>query len=388
MRGTISPRCFLILACLMLAVGPSGVGLARLQEEQPTPRIEFQDIGFQLPGPDWLREGRPPEVQSASRLVRFTRTESLHTLSFTAVSAVAPGPLSRSEFAAKAFEQERQRPGPEEGRLEYSAPEERIVADRAYPVMRWHFTQPSGTPVGDGVILLYFSSDFEERQRLHVLLWSDLHSAETPAKPLDEFDAVVASVTVRPVGTVLLSDDFGDPSVGVLPATAPDADGYPRGYVDGEYMLQKVGPEGDRASAAQTDQAFADLAVAVDVRFASATRDQYTELACRRVTAPEGSSGYFLVVNPDRRRFRLIRRDKGTIHQLAEQAASEIKSGGTTNRLELTCAGTRIAASINGAPVAAVRDGTYVEGKVAIEVGAPSGSTAEARFDNLLVVRK
>ena len=319
--------------------------------------------------------------------MRFTRTEPLHILSIVANSVIAAGLLSRGEITARFFEQERRQTSTE-GRIEYREPGERTIGGQTYPVLGWRFTPASGTPVLDGLLLLYFSDDFEERQRLHLLMWLDTHSAEAPPKALDEFDALVASFSVRPVGTVLLSDDFEDSSVGVLPTTAREFDRFPRGYVDGEYMIQKADPGTANTAVAQAPQTFVDLAAAVDVRFASETPDQYVELACRRVAGPEGSNGYYLIVNPDRGRFRLIRRDKGTIHPLVQRESPAINPAGAINRLELTCAGTTIAASINGAPVAAVRDATHVQGAVAIAAGAPSGSTAEARFDNLVVLQK
>ena len=70
---------------------------------------------------------------------------------------------------------------------------------------------------------------------------------------------------------------------------------------------------------------------------------------------------------------------------LFRSAAPSIRRGGATNRLELTCAGTRITAMINGEPVASVPDSTYREGRWWIGVGFEGETPTEVRFDNLLL---
>jgi len=55
------------------------------------------------------------------------------------------------------------------------------------------------------------------------------------------------------------------------------------------------------------------------------------------------------------------------------------------NRIELTCVGATITASINGTQVAAVQDITYATGRHFIGV---NGAGSTGRFDNLVVTQR
>jgi hypothetical protein len=68
--------------------------------------------------------------------------------------------------------------------------------------MMARFTTPDARRHGDALFLLYFPRDFALRQRFYVLLWSDVHPPGTTPRDLDELDAIVRSLRVRPIELV------------------------------------------------------------------------------------------------------------------------------------------------------------------------------------------
>jgi len=59
-----------------------------------------------------------------------------------------------------------------------------------------------------------------------------------------------------------------------------------------------------------------------------------------------------------------------------------------TNRIELACVGTTIAATVNGETVLSIDDTTYAAGGFFLGAGVAAGEpgTVEARWDNLEIV--
>lgn len=126
--------------------------------------------------------------------------------------------------------------------------------------------------------------------------------------------------------------------------------------------------------------AYGDSTISVDARLVGETRRRQVVVYCR--------SGYALGIEPDARAFFLFRREGGVNHTLADwQPSPAIHSGHETNRVELTCVGTTISASINGTIVASVEDDTFQTGAHYLQAGGP-GLTAQARFDNLRVTQR
>ena len=88
--------------------------------------------------------------------------------------------------------------------------------------------------------------------------------------------------------------------------------------------------------------------------------------------------------------FNLTRWDNGQeVPLVGRQESSAIGRGNEPSRLELSCSGATIAASINGAVVASVPDTTYRVRSMKIGAGSfgRTGAT-EDRFDNLEVIER
>lgn len=192
-------------------------------------------------------------------------------------------------------------------------------------------------------------------------------------------------VPVAPApGAVLFADNFENPSAGALPRSSAEPTHYFEGYVDGEYRVQVLDPTYGLLRAIYIPGTFGDSSLAVDVRLTGEPGSQTVILACR--LQPGDESQYRFFVNPETRTFRLFRRDSATgFADLAPlQPSAAIRRGNAVNRLQITCAGDTISASINGLEVASVRDGTYSTGRMWFGTGT-TGVLGDLRFDNLLI---
>jgi hypothetical protein len=191
----------------------------------------------------------------------------------------------------------------------------------------------------------------------------------------------------RCAGTVLFADSFDDPDAGRLPKTSADPTGYIRGYLEGEYRVQKVGTQWDRLPGVFIPGRYDDAALSVDARLVDDPAHRYVGLGCRYQGK---NSNYQFYVAPAAGQFSLSRWDNGTEAILAGwQTSPAIRRGNESNRLELSCVQDAIAASVNGTQVVSMQDGTYRDGSAFLFVGVPAGAQlgAEVRFDNLTVVQ-
>lgn len=201
-------------------------------------------------------------------------------------------------------------------------------------------------------------------------------------------------------GNVLLSDSLTDAASGLL----EKASSNPRvtvGYGGGEYRIAIPQPApGVRLYRVALPGRYVDAAIAVDGRVvatpapAGNTQQPLIALECR--VQPDGSR-YEITVQPAVGRFRLYRFDGESAVTLvdgldpAAPPSAAINRGDAVNRLELSCVGNTITASVNGTSVGTAIDDVYAEGGMRIHAGVTVGSqpgpmrAADARFSNLLV---
>lgn len=188
-------------------------------------------------------------------------------------------------------------------------------------------------------------------------------------------------------GDVLVDETFADPATRLLPATAPANATMIYGYVDGEYSLRNL-EVATQSLPVPVDAT--NATIAVDARLIGETTRRTVSVGCRFASDSTGNRGYRLRVEPGAGLFRLVRED-GTrdIFLRRDSISQVIRRGNESNRIEITCAGNTITATINGTVVASVIDNTYTSGSLVIGVGArASGLTSEARFDNLLITAR
>jgi hypothetical protein len=372
----------LLLAGTLLAAAPSRA-IAQPVDLQGL----LNEMSFSLPGPGWQRVEDRLEPGQVARSVQYRRTAELHIVGISAqiitlsplFRGLAPGEQTDFYFASA------ERSLQTAGRTYELTRGDRAIAGRTHPIANIRIPG-EGTTV-DLIELLYYPDDFGERQRFYSLLWSDVRSEGVPARGLEEFDAWVASFAVRPLGTVLLADDFSDAQAGLLLPSSPTPTQTFQGYVDGEYIIQKLDPDYTRLPGAVIrGGTHGNYTVAVDARLVEPPGGATVSVACRRSGTPE--SGYRLFVS-DFGRFRLVRFGDDTSEVLVDwRTAAAIGPGETTNRIELSCVGSTISVTINGVELASVQDSTYLQGSAWVGIGGPPGMTVEGHFDNLEVIQR
>ncbi|MFN8559065.1 MAG: hypothetical protein U0531_17560 [Dehalococcoidia bacterium] len=193
-------------------------------------------------------------------------------------------------------------------------------------------------------------------------------------------------------GEPIWSDDFSAADRGVLPATAPTEAraNYQIAVEDGEYVLRKVNPTWSGLPYVALPATVANAHLAVDARFAAADQGFFM-LACRMGAQGGLLRGYRMLVYPDGGLLRLERVDRGQYVALVDwRVITALRRGRDHNRLELTCEGDRLTATVNGVAVVAHRDAAYSDGEWWLGASSFSdqASTQEARFDNLVVTQR
>jgi hypothetical protein len=354
--------------------------------------ISFRDVSFQLPGDGWQRVDSPATPGIAPSFITFTRVQDQHKLAgslFEIQAGTDAQRVGQDELAATIFDSIRQSDLADIAQVRGAHRQElpdtaRTIAGTTYPVSRSHVTVDGSVSVTEGLYLLYFPADFTERRRLLELAWIDTHPASVQASDITGFDGMVTSLIFRPLRGVLVSDDFSDANTGVFPNTPPNPPAYQRGYVDGDYMVRVENVE-VVASVATKDE-YSDATVAVDAHTAEDTPQAQVWLYCRR--SGNLPSGYRFRVEPATQRFAVDRIDKAQATILLSfQSADVINSGSDTNHLELTCAGSTIAGSINNQQVFSLQDATYSQGTFNIGASGPPSSAGEIRFANFAVLQ-
>lgn len=199
------------------------------------------------------------------------------------------------------------------------------------------------------------------------------------------FDNLVITQGVAPTpGTMLIADDFDDPTTNIL-VSPPGSATHRFEPSGGEYVIAKVDPRAP-PFVAFVPGWFVDAAIAFDVRMVGEMRGRYAAAQCRRGLGRE-SDGYRLKLDLDRGAVLLFRVDGEAEVPLASSTAGTIRRGGAVNGVEFICTGSTIIVTVNGVRVAVAQDSTYREGRFWISVQTEPGLSggAEARFDNLVV---
>jgi hypothetical protein len=354
--------------------------------------VTFRDLSFQLAGGGWQHIESPATAGVAPTSTSYTRAQDTHKLVFALFeiqAATDAQALGRDALVANIIDSIRQTDVANVAQVRAAHRQEladavHIVTGTAYPVSRSRITVDGSPTATDGLYLLYFPPDFADRRRLVELAWVDTHPSSAEASDLSGLDGIVSSLSFRPLGDVILADDFSNAATGVLPNTPPSPPAFQRGYVDGEYMVRVENTE-VVANVATKDE-YADATIAVDAHTTEETPLAQVWLYCRRFGSVP--SGYRFRVEPATQRFSLDRVDKAQATTLVSfRTADVINSGTDVNHLELSCAGSTITGSINGQPVFSMQDATYSQGTLNIGASGPPDGAGEIRFANLAVLQ-
>jgi TPR repeat protein len=175
----------------------------RLPQQQSVPkRIEFQEFSFQLPGSGWNRT-------EGARQVTFARSEKPAHSQTLGVWAVDFGPAisgwSKQQHISAYFDMERHQERPANVHWEKFVESARTIEGNQYPTLSFHTTATGYTiAVGsDGLFLLYFPVDFQQRRAFYCLMWEEMSPIDEPKPPLDLqiLDSVLSSFRVQPLAS-------------------------------------------------------------------------------------------------------------------------------------------------------------------------------------------
>jgi len=345
----------------------------------------WRDVTYQVPGSAW-QPVKDTDPKLASRRVILDRREALHDTELVLTSFEAPIALAPSEAASRYFDERKQRAAPG-GVLSDVKIGPHPVGGAAYPSLSVRFTPTAGPPITDQVEVLVFPADYDQRQRYLVVQWSDAHSGTTGAKPFDELDGFLASLTVAPLGTVLLTDDFSDQLNGPLSDNGT-SEHYDVSYQEGEFAIQKSAPDFDGVYSAYIPGTFVDTDLTVDTHMTEAGYGPLAFLWCRR----SADGAYRATVDPSDGSAHLVRltAELDTQELVPWTRSRAINTGTASNHLELICRGSLIELDANGTPVLAVHNTDLSEGSLSIGAGGFTDYDVapQIRFANLVVSQR
>jgi len=218
--------------------------------------------------------------------------------------------------------------------------------------------------------------------------------------PYTATGAAAAPTPTGKAGSIILADDLSSNGKHLLPATSSQPEKYSAGYTDSGYALSQTAVPAPVGGLDQPEVNvpgnYADVSISVDASLINPADDQYFNIACR---SQDAGSQYRLSVRPTLHEFQLNRYTNGTaVGLIGTLTSSAIRDGSQTNRLELTCQGTAIEASINGVQLVSLSDPEYSAGGLWMGAGQvpPTGSGSATaigspiavRFTNLVVTQR
>src|SRR5439155_22877154 len=136
---------------------------------------------------------------------------------------------------------------------------------------------------------------------------------------------------------------FSNRTNGFMPLVSPVPNAYTVGYVDGEYAMTQTNPNYPDPVYAYVPGAYLDATLSIDARLVGNLDDRVLLLGCRDGDY-DGETGYIAVFDPNTGEVGLGKLGLQGISSMTDVLQSAVfQTDGMANRLELTCAGDRIA---------------------------------------------
>jgi hypothetical protein len=185
--------------------------------------------------------------------------------------------------------------------------------------------------------------------------------------------------TVTPTsGNILYEDTFGNPSTGWLEVSG---DRYETGYTNGEYYISLKKPDSYAITVKSDPGSLRDFSLETDARLASGTSDTSYGLVFR---CQDMDNYYCFVISGDGY-YSIKKRVKGGWINLQKKTISDIiKQGNVSNKIKVTCKGSRIDAYINDSFLTTVIDDSYTSGYIGV-IADSFWSNGRAVFDYVRV---
>jgi hypothetical protein len=179
-------------------------------------------------------------------------------------------------------------------------------------------------------------------------------------------------------GDVLFEDDFDDPDASALGADEDPSSRY--AFEDGAYVVAVKEPE--TIVWARVDGTYRDARVSVDAEVPPGA-DVASAGVIFHYQDPDNFY-LFSVTNDGYYMLELLENNDWIV--LIDSTQSDAIDA-TRNRLRVEMNGDRISLYVNDQLLETTSDGTFGDGEVALAVTSLADSTAEVRFDNLLIER-
>lgn len=192
------------LTCVFVAVPRPIVALAQGETSSPTTEeIRYRDLTFKLPRLGWKRT----ETEGWLTLTRTVSPNRFHTLIVVPVD-VPPEMRTRmiGQHSSGYFEMQRMQQRPPEGRWQEFSELVQKADSREFAAMTFTIigSATPSPPLVHGMSVLYFPSDFAQRQRFYCFMWMDQHlpSRVPTSDELAPLIVALASASPTPVPLV------------------------------------------------------------------------------------------------------------------------------------------------------------------------------------------
>ena len=180
-------------------------------------------------------------------------------------------------------------------------------------------------------------------------------------------------------GSVLLQDDFSDPSSGWDRVNTEDGI---TDYANGVYRI--FVNTGNTDVWANPGMSFADTTIEVDATKTGGPDDNDFGLICRY---EDSANFYFFIISSDG--FYAVGKVIDGVQELlgdTEMNPSDaIKIGNMANHLRVDCVGSSLSLSVNGTQLVTVQDSSLVQGDVGLIAGTFDEPGTDIHFDNFVV---
>lgn len=178
-----------------------------------------------------------------------------------------------------------------------------------------------------------------------------------------------------PVGAVLLTDDFSDPTSGWADGSSDLAEW---GYQNGKYVITVHATKNLEWSYA--NQSFTDFVVEVAAANVSGPADGEYGILFRFV---DNANFYLFEVNATGSYFVAAYVNAEWVTLIPWTKSSAIKTGTATNKLDVVAQGENFSFYVNGVKVDEITDSTFAEGDIALVAGTQAVGELAVKFSSV-----
>ena len=180
-----------------------------------------------------------------------------------------------------------------------------------------------------------------------------------------------------PIGAVLFSDDFSDPSSGWAEFSSGSSE---QGYQDGKFVITVHDP--DYIAWSYASQYYADFVVEVEAAKSAGPNDGVYGVLFRCV---DTINYYAFVVNATGSYLVAVRVNNEWVNLIPLTKNSAIKSGTATNKLAVVAQGDYFSFYANGVLLNEVVDSTFSDGDIAIMAGTQAVGELVVKYSSVNV---